>query len=84
MAARITAPASGKSEMLTPRILVVEYVPAAAPILGVQTEKDKEQHQQQSDVPGPPERPDHDPSIEEFVRDQHRSKGDDGLLGGKE
>lgn len=27
-----------------------------------------------SEVPGPPERPLHDPQIQEFMRDQHRSK----------
>ncbi|KAL8342394.1 hypothetical protein RB598_004008 [Gaeumannomyces tritici] len=28
------------------------------------------------EIPGPPERPAHDTQIEEFVRDQHRSKTD--------
>ncbi len=60
--------------------LVVEYVPPVAPLLGVKKDKpDEKEHEQ---PPGPPERPSHDPSIEEFVRDQHRSNGDDGLLAG--
>ncbi|RGP73537.1 hypothetical protein FSPOR_2119 [Fusarium sporotrichioides] len=31
--------------------------------------------------PGPPERPHHDHKIEDFVRDQHRSQGIEGVLG---
>ena len=61
--------------------LVVEYVPPVAPLLGVkQDNKEEKEHQS---PPEPPERPSHDPSIEEFVRDQHRSNGEDGLLAGK-
>jgi hypothetical protein len=56
---------------------VVEYVPAAAKVLGVNKEP---QQETPVEVPGPPNRPDHDPKIEEFVRDQHRSKTDDGTL----
>jgi hypothetical protein len=56
---------------------VVEYVPAAAKVLGVNKEP---QQETRVEVPGPPNRPDHDAEIEEFVRDQHRSKTDDGTL----
>lgn len=66
----------------TSQPLVIEFVPPAAPLLGVkQDDKDKKEPEQPS---GPPERPSHDPSIAEFVRDQHRSNGEDGLLAGKE
>jgi len=57
---------------------ITEYVPAAANLLG--TSKQSEETEQKPDVPGPPNRPDHDDNIEEFVRDQHRSKADDGTL----
>ncbi|KAG9252337.1 uncharacterized protein F5Z01DRAFT_676216 [Emericellopsis atlantica] len=32
------------------------------------------------DIRGPPERPHHDHKIEDFVRDQHRSKTDSGKI----
>ncbi|KAH9883388.1 hypothetical protein F4778DRAFT_767099 [Xylariomycetidae sp. FL2044] len=60
---------------------VVEYLPAAASVLG---SKGPDQGQKPADTPpakdlsGPPERPHHDGSIEEFVRHQHRSKKPDG------
>jgi hypothetical protein len=61
---------------------VIEYVPPAAPLLGVKQDgHEKKEHEQ---PPGPPERPNHDPSIEEFVRDQHRSNVEEGLLAGKQ
>lgn len=50
---------------------VTEYIPAAAKILG--TDKTEEKTPAK-DISGPPERPKHDGHIEEFVRDQHRSK----------
>ncbi|KAG5919005.1 hypothetical protein E4U42_006631 [Claviceps africana] len=49
---------------------VTEFIPAASKILGAKEPPKGEQ----PSVTGPPERPDHDPSIETFVRDQHRSK----------
>lgn len=49
--------------------LVTEFIPAASKVLGPK-EQPKEERPQ---IPGPPERPDHDHKIEEFVRDQHRS-----------
>lgn len=36
--------------------------------------------QSESAIPGPPSRPHHDVQIEEFVRDQHRSKVDGGEM----
>ncbi|KFH46906.1 hypothetical protein ACRE_022490 [Hapsidospora chrysogenum ATCC 11550] len=60
---------------------ITEYVPGASKVLGggwpIPSETDTS-HNKSGEVPGPPERPDHDPKIEEFVRDQHRSKADDG------
>ncbi|KAH7152097.1 hypothetical protein B0J13DRAFT_605158 [Dactylonectria estremocensis] len=61
---------------------ITEYIPAATKILGSQQSDPKESGT--SNVPGPPERPDHDDIIEGFVREQHRSNGDDGLLNGKD
>lgn len=55
---------------------VTEYVPAAAKILGSSaSEKPGEPEKQ---IPGPPERPHHDHKIEDFVRDQHRSRNEKG------
>ncbi|KAI1256204.1 hypothetical protein MGN70_002366 [Eutypa lata] len=63
----------GKSEEAQPSLVekVTEYIPAAAKILG--TDKTEEKTPAK-DISGPPERPKHDGHIEEFVRDQHRSK----------
>lgn len=61
---------------------VVEYIPAATSVLG-DPKKEEEERQAAMIKPapgGPPERPIHDHNIEEFVRDQHRSKGEDGKL----
>lgn len=57
---------------------VVEYVPIAAKVLGTGQEKPTEPNKET--VPGPPERPLHDGKIEEFMREQHRSMGEDGKL----
>ncbi|KAF4337186.1 hypothetical protein FBEOM_8943 [Fusarium beomiforme] len=56
---------------------ITEYVPAAAKILPARQSPSKEDDK----PPGPPERPHHDDKIEDFVRDQHRSQGVDGILG---
>ncbi|KAH7318347.1 hypothetical protein B0I35DRAFT_240721 [Stachybotrys elegans] len=53
---------------------IVEYVPAAAKILKPEDKPEPPR----AEIPGPPERPHHDDKIEEFVRDQHRSKVDNG------
>lgn len=58
-------------------VAVTEYVPAAAKILPARQSPPKEEDK----PPGPPERPHHDDKIEDFVRDQHRSQGVDGILG---
>ncbi|OTA99200.1 hypothetical protein M426DRAFT_325344 [Hypoxylon sp. CI-4A] len=56
---------------------VVEYIPAAAKIIGTGNQQQSEPAPSQP-VSGPPDRPHHDGHIEEFVRDQHRSKIPDG------
>ncbi|KAH6686261.1 hypothetical protein F5X68DRAFT_240555 [Plectosphaerella plurivora] len=61
---------------------VTEYIPAATSILG-DPKKEEEERQAAITKPtpgGPPERPIHDHNIEQFVKDQHRSKGEDGKL----
>ncbi|KAH6955275.1 hypothetical protein HG530_009026 [Fusarium avenaceum] len=56
---------------------ITEYIPGAAKILPARQSPPKEENY----PPGPPERPHHDDKIEDFVRDQHRSQGVDGILG---
>lgn len=56
---------------------ITEYIPAAAKVLGSTSQPEESK---KTEIPGPPERPTHDDKIEEFVRDQHRSKGEDGIL----
>lgn len=57
-----------------------QYLPAAAgKVLGRQPEEASPPPQAESKVPGPPDRPHHDTQIEEFVRDQHRSRKGDGM-----
>jgi len=58
---------------------ITEYIPAAASLLGT-NKQDEDKSTEQKEVPGPPERPDHDHKIEDFVRDQHRSLTDGGAL----
>ncbi|KAL1881817.1 hypothetical protein Daus18300_000870 [Diaporthe australafricana] len=58
---------------------VSQYVPAVGKVLGTD-QKGDESSQNETKVPGPPERPHHDTQIEEFIKDQHRSKTDDGKL----
>lgn len=43
---------------------------------------EKMEHLPGEKLPGPPDRPQHDTQIEEFVRNQHRSKTNGGLLSG--
>ncbi|KAK1760861.1 hypothetical protein QBC47DRAFT_356004 [Echria macrotheca] len=52
---------------------VSQYIPAAGKVLGKHEKEEHVPEQQTTSKPGPPNRPDHDPQIEEFVRDQHRS-----------
>ncbi|RYP86344.1 hypothetical protein DL770_004936 [Monosporascus sp. CRB-9-2] len=51
---------------------VTEYVPGVAKILGTGAQDKPEEKHPAPHLP--PKRPDHDPHIEEFVRDQHRSR----------
>ncbi|KAK8004382.1 hypothetical protein PG990_002191 [Apiospora arundinis] len=55
---------------------VTEYIPAAAKVLGTDKKEAEEKSPEPEKTPGPPERPHHDVNIEEFVREQHRSKKD--------
>lgn len=57
---------------------VSQYVPAVGKVLGKDQKEDPAS--QELKVPGPPERPHHDTQIEEFIKDQHSSKKDDGTL----
>ncbi|KAG8158930.1 hypothetical protein KVR01_011373 [Diaporthe batatas] len=57
---------------------VSQYVPAVGKVLGKDQKEDLAS--QEPKVPGPPERPHHDTQIEEFIKDQHSSKKDDGYL----
>lgn len=60
-------------------------MPAASKILGGSKPEQQPQETAQSEVPGPPHRPDHDDKIEEFVRDQHRSGREMGVpIAGKD
>ncbi|KAK7456066.1 hypothetical protein Landi51_02310 [Colletotrichum acutatum] len=52
---------------------------AAAKILG-NPQEEKEDKISRPGIPGPPERPYDDVQVEEFIRQQHRSKGEDGIL----
>ncbi|OHE95443.1 hypothetical protein CORC01_09315 [Colletotrichum orchidophilum] len=52
---------------------------AAAKILG-NPQEEKEEKISRPGIPGPPERPYNDAQVEEFIRQQHRSKGEDGIL----
>ncbi|KAH6649022.1 hypothetical protein BKA67DRAFT_379666 [Truncatella angustata] len=62
---------------------VADYAPAVGKILGVEKKGDKQTEPETPEVaPGvPPVRPHHDGHIEEFIKDQHRSKkGENGEL----
>lgn len=56
---------------------VAEFIPAAGKVLAP---KEKQPGEERDEIPGPPDRPHHDDKIEEFVRDQHRSKMPGGDL----
>ncbi|KAI1076331.1 hypothetical protein F5B20DRAFT_333469 [Whalleya microplaca] len=58
---------------------ITEYLPAATNLLGTGSQKKPEERSSRY-IPGPPDRPHHDEHIEEFVRDQHRSRRQDGSL----
>ncbi|KZL69374.1 hypothetical protein CT0861_00012 [Colletotrichum tofieldiae] len=58
---------------------VTQYIPAASKILG-NPQEERDEKVSRPGIPGPPERPYDDVQVEEFIRQQHRSKGEDGLL----
>lgn len=58
---------------------MTQYIPAAAKILSKPPEE-KEEKISRPGIPGPPERPYNDAQVEEFIRQQHRSKGEGGML----
>lgn len=49
-----------------------QYVPAVGNMLG-KKEQSPDAVPEKKAIPGPPNRPEHDTQIEEFVRDQHKS-----------
>ncbi|KAK4066957.1 uncharacterized protein Triagg1_7957 [Trichoderma aggressivum f. europaeum] len=57
-------------------------IPAVAPLIGGSNPDNKVEENKEV-PPGPPNRPEHDTQIEEFVRDQHRSNGIENLSEGK-
>lgn len=58
-----------------------QYVPAVGKVLGTDKKKNPDDSNYSSaNISGPPDRPHHDTQIEEFVRDQHRSKTQEGTL----
>ncbi|KAJ6438304.1 integral membrane [Purpureocillium lavendulum] len=60
---------------------ITEYIPGASAILGGGSHQQQQSPEdKKTEIPGPPNRPDHDDKIEEFVRDQHRSNKGDGDL----
>lgn len=60
-----------------------QYVPAVGKVLGTDAKTESTSSALGETIPGPPERPHHDTQIEEFVRDQHRSKTEDETLAGQ-
>ncbi|KAI0533275.1 hypothetical protein GGR58DRAFT_487509 [Xylaria digitata] len=60
---------------------VAGYVPAASKFLGAdKNNPEKREEARLEDLSGPPNRPEHDNHIAEFVREQPRSKRPDGSL----
>ncbi|KAI1498474.1 hypothetical protein F5X99DRAFT_393277 [Biscogniauxia marginata] len=56
---------------------VIDYVPTAAKIGGGGNQENSDISSRKH-LPGPPHRPDHDGNVEDFMRDQHGSKKQDG------
>lgn len=54
-----------------PSSIVSQAIPATVPVLGGSNPEGKVEDKKE---PGPPNRPENDVQIEEFVREQHRSK----------
>ncbi|KAI1861240.1 uncharacterized protein JN550_011062 [Neoarthrinium moseri] len=61
---------------------VTEYVPQVGNILGTGAQKKEDEGRKVPEsIPGPPHRPDHDLQVEEFLKEQHRSKkGENGQI----
>ncbi|KAL7955322.1 hypothetical protein V8C34DRAFT_292014 [Trichoderma compactum] len=57
-------------------------IPAVAPLIGGSNPDNKVEENKEV-PPGPPNRPEHDTQIEEFVREQHRSNGIENLSEGQ-
>ncbi|KAK3296990.1 uncharacterized protein B0H64DRAFT_115206 [Chaetomium fimeti] len=53
---------------------VSQYVPTVGRMLGAQEQDPGREPSPAKNVPGPPNRPENDAQIEEFLRDQHSSK----------
>ncbi|GKT40728.1 uncharacterized protein ColSpa_00909 [Colletotrichum spaethianum] len=68
-----------KAHSNLPVSLCVWYIPAATKILG-NPQEERDEKISRPGIPGPPERPYNDAQVEEFIRQQHRSKGENGLL----
>ena len=52
---------------------VTEYVPPLGRALGLDKKSTSQEQTAPAKPPGPPERPQHDTQVKEFLRDQHRS-----------
>ncbi|KAL6875437.1 hypothetical protein HDV57DRAFT_503167 [Trichoderma longibrachiatum] len=52
---------------------IASVIPASVPFIGGGSHPDENKVEQKPEPKIPPRRPEHDPQIEEFVRDQHRS-----------
>lgn len=71
----------GGSDSPNLRDKVAEYVPAVSKLIGPgKDDQAQREDTPQKDLSGPPNRPEHDEHIAEFVREQHRSKGPDGTI----
>ncbi|KAI1170129.1 hypothetical protein F4777DRAFT_137274 [Nemania sp. FL0916] len=55
---------------------------AASKLLGVGLSQEQQDKTSPKDLAGPPNRPEHDDHIAEFVREQHRSKNPGGDIEG--
>ncbi|KAK1770464.1 hypothetical protein QBC33DRAFT_528096 [Phialemonium atrogriseum] len=71
-AERVNDPDSGRNGNGGVLERVSHYVPAIGRMLG--NEDEPPPAKPAAEVPGPPQRPEHDPQIQEFVRAQHMSK----------
>ncbi|GAP89066.1 hypothetical protein SAMD00023353_0902830 [Rosellinia necatrix] len=80
-AAREARQATGNGRSDTPGLMqkVAEHVPPVSKLSGlVKGSQGQHENTAPKNLPGPPNRPEHDDQIAEFVREQHRSKRSDG------